>query len=115
MKNVTAPILFLLSLLSGITSFAQVKFRAITSVTLPSSPSEMAKGDFNNDGFIDFATANFNSLSNRQVTVLLNTGSGTFTGTNVRSFAAATNVLDIAVGDFNEDNKLDVVTCSQSN
>ncbi|MDZ7649147.1 MAG: VCBS repeat-containing protein [Cytophagales bacterium] len=57
----------------------------------------------------------FNAFANQQVTILLNTGTGTFTGANKRNFASATNPTDITVGDFNEDGNLDVVTCSESN
>jgi FG-GAP-like repeat len=94
---------------------AQVTFRAVTSLNAPDTPYEMAKGDFNNDGKLDLVTANFTGLANQQVSLLLNTGSGTFTGANFKNFAAATNVLDVAVGDFNKDGNLDAVTCSQSN
>ncbi|HEY3402532.1 MAG TPA: FG-GAP-like repeat-containing protein [Ohtaekwangia sp.] len=102
-------------LLCSAQAFAQVKFQAINSVELPTTPQELAKGDFNNDGLTDFATANFNSLANQQVTILLNTGTGTFSGSNVRSFASTTSVLDVGTGDFNEDGNLDVVVCSQPN
>ncbi|MBX2968400.1 MAG: VCBS repeat-containing protein [Cyclobacteriaceae bacterium] len=67
------------------------------------------------DGLVDIVTCNFNSFANHQITVLLNTGSGTFTGTNKRNFGSSINPSDIAVGDFNKDGNLDVVTCSQTN
>ncbi|MEZ4971679.1 MAG: FG-GAP-like repeat-containing protein [Cyclobacteriaceae bacterium] len=94
---------------------AQVTFEKVPVVSLPDDPQELAKGDFNNDGLIDFVAVNFNSFANQQVTILLNSGSGTFSGANKRNFASATNAIDVAVGDFNEDGNLDVVTCSQSN
>jgi gliding motility-associated-like protein len=94
---------------------AQVTFNKVPVVSMPSTPQELAKGDFNNDGRIDFVSVNFNGFANQQVTVLLNSGTGTFTGSNKRNFASATNPTDVAVGDFNKDGKLDVVTCSQSN
>jgi gliding motility-associated-like protein len=94
---------------------AQVTFRGITSLVMPDTPYELAKGDFNNDGRQDLVSANFNGLDNKQVTVLLNTGTGTFGGANLKSFSASSNVLDVAVGDFNEDGNLDAVACSQPN
>jgi gliding motility-associated-like protein len=94
---------------------AQVTFRSVTSLNAPSTPYELAKGDFNNDGKLDLVSVNFNGLANQQVSLMLNTGSGTFTGANFKNFASATNPLDVAVGDFNKDGNLDVVTCSQTN
>src|SRR5437870_5076706 len=67
------------------------------------SPASVAVGDFNGDGTLDLAVANFSSNS---VSILLGTGTG--------SFAAATNFdvendpLSVAVGDFNGDGKLDL-------
>ncbi|NJN28860.1 MAG: VCBS repeat-containing protein [Cyclobacteriaceae bacterium] len=94
---------------------AQVTFQGTPNISLPSTPQELAKGDFNNDGRIDFVSIQFNGLANQQVTILLNSGTGTFSGANKRNFPSATNPTDVAVGDFNEDGNLDVVTCSQSN
>lgn len=94
---------------------AQVTFRIPTSVNTPDEPYELAKGDLNNDGRMDFVTANFTGAANQQVTVLLNSGSGTFTGGNLRNFPASTFLIDAAVGDFNEDGNLDVVACSDQN
>ncbi|MBN8651019.1 MAG: VCBS repeat-containing protein [Cytophagales bacterium] len=92
---------------------AQVTFQQTTLISMPSTPQELAKGDFNNDGRIDFVGVNFNGLLNQQVTILLNSGNGTFSGSNKRNFASMQNTLDVAVGDFNKDGNLDVVTISQ--
>ncbi|MBT1699033.1 VCBS repeat-containing protein [Fulvivirgaceae bacterium PWU4] len=94
---------------------AQLSFRAVTSINMPNTPFELAKGDLNNDGRPDVVSCNFNSNAGQQITVVLNTGSGTFTGAAFKNFAAGTNVNDIALGDFNKDGNLDVVVCSQSN
>ncbi len=94
---------------------AQVTFNTVPIISVPNTPQGLAKGDFNNDGRIDFVSIHFNGLANQQITILLNSGTGTFTGSNKRNFASATNPTDVAVGDFNKDGKLDVVTCSQSN
>jgi len=99
----------------SLSSHAQVTFQSVPFVTVPSNPNETITGDFNNDGLIDIAVCNGNSFANQQVTLLLNTGSGTFTGTNKRNFAATANTLDIKAGDFNKDGNLDIVTCGQTN
>lgn len=106
---------FLVIIFSWQFAIAQVTFRTATSLNIPDEPYELAKGDLNNDGRPDFVTANFTAFANQQVTVLINTGSGTFTGGNVRNFAASTYLIDVAVGDFNEDGNLDVVACSDQN
>lgn len=95
--------------------YSQVTFQKVPVISLPQTPQELAQGDFNNDGLIDFVSCNFNGFANQQVTILLNTGTGTFSGSNKRNFAARSNTLDVAVGDFNEDGNLDVVTISQEN
>jgi gliding motility-associated-like protein len=121
-KAHTQSVVFLLKKLAfvflsclGLQLHAQVTFQSPPNISLPSTPQELAKGDFNNDGRIDFVSIQFNAFVNQQVTILLNAGTGTFTGANKRNFASATNPTDVAVGDFNEDGDLDVVTCSQSN
>lgn len=106
---------FLLALICSLHLQAQVTFQGTPLISMPSTPQELAKGDFNNDGRMDFVGVNFNGLLNQQVTILLNSGSGTFTGSNKRNFASRQNTLDVAVGDFNEDGNLDVVTISQEN
>jgi gliding motility-associated-like protein len=108
-------IVILYTILVPFISLAQVTFRSVTSLDAPDTPYEMAKGDFNKDGRIDLITANFTGLSNQQVSVLLNTGSGTFAGSNFKNVGASANVLDIATGDFNKDGNLDAVACSQTN
>jgi len=96
-------------------SQAQVSFRTLTSVNVPDQPYEIAKGDFNGDGRMDFITANFTASANQQVTILINTGTGTFTGGNIRNFPASTHLIDVAVGDFNEDGNLDAIASSDQN
>jgi hypothetical protein len=70
-------------------------------------PYNVASGDFNNDGILDFAVVDNN---NPTISVYLGNGDG--------SFAAAVTYpiddlgLDIKVGDFNGDGKLDIVTAN---
>lgn len=93
---------------------AQISFQLAEAIDMSDSPYELASGDYNNDGLPDVVSCHFNQFANKQVTVMLNTGTGTFSGTNIRTFASELNALDIATGDFDEDGNLDVVTCSQS-
>jgi len=79
--------------------------------TLTDDPASVAVGDFNNDGILDMVTAN--SGAPDSVSVLLGTGTGTF-GVATNFDVAATNLFNdptsVAVGDFNNDGILDMVT-----
>jgi len=68
-------------------------------------------GDFNGDGKLDVV---FSDTSNGTVSVQLGNGDGTLQ--TAKTFATGLSVLDatVAVGDFNGDGKLDVVTPSAS-
>lgn len=66
-------------------------------------PYHLAAGDFNADGKLDIATANFNSDN---LSVLLGNGNGTF-GTAV-NYPVATRPGSVALGDFNSDGKVDL-------
>jgi uncharacterized repeat protein (TIGR01451 family) len=81
------------------------------------NPEFVAQGDFNNDGKPDVALlsdSSFNS-SLQKVSVLLGTGAGGFVAANSVNLAGSPR--GIAVGDFNNDGKLDVaaVVFGQSN
>jgi hypothetical protein len=68
-------------------------------------PTGVATGDFNGDGNTDIVVANANGQS--AIGVLLGRGDGSFQ-TEIDS-PSGTNPLFLAVGDFDKDNKLDVV------
>ncbi len=71
-------------------------------------PSSMAVGDFNNDGKLDFATTN---EDRGFVAVMLGDGLGGFTKSPASPFSIAGGHLSsVAVGDFNNDGKLDFAT-----
>src|SRR5207248_3078866 len=67
----------------------------------------VAVGDFDGDGKLDLAVANFNSAN---VSVLLGKGDGTFQAPN--NFVVGTEPISVAVGDFNGDGILDLATAN---
>lgn len=113
-RTITFSFTIALSLIS-FAGFAQVTFPAVTSLSTADTPYELAKGDFNNDGKADLISANYTQEANKQFTLLLSNGSGTFSGANFKNIPASTYMIDVAVGDFNEDGNLDVVGCSPQN
>ena len=75
------------------------------------SPNDIAVGDFNGDGNADLVIAN---TGTPYLTVLLGDGQGGFHPSPHSPFATSSypHVHGVAVGDFNGDGKLDVVTDS---
>jgi hypothetical protein len=85
-------------------------FLAAQPYAVGGTPTALAVGDFNGDGKPDLAVTTVTpsgTTSTYGVSVLLNTGNGTF-GT-ARSYAVGGGAF-VAVGDFNQDGKLDIVT-----
>jgi len=82
--------------------------------TLASSPEtgdnsqSIALGDFNGDGILDMAAANWGSNT---VSILLGDGTGNFTLAS--SPAAGFEPTSVAVGDFNGDGKLDLAVTAE--
>ena len=72
-------------------------------------PNDIATGDFNGDGNLDLAIANTGTPN---LTILLGDGKGGFAPAPHSPFATRSkpHVHGVAVGDFNGDGKLDVVT-----
>src|SRR4051794_19054573 len=71
-----------------------------------SAPQEITRADFNGDGNLDLAVANFTS---NNVTVLLGNGSsGGFSPAPGSPFAVGSNPFGITSADFNGDSKVDL-------
>ena len=64
-----------------------------------------AIGDFNNDGFLDLATANFNDGT---ISVLLGNGDSTFQ--NAINYTAGSGAIAVIAGDFDNDGNLDLAS-----
>jgi predicted nucleotidyltransferase len=78
---------------------------------IDSGPIAVAIGDFNNDSQLDIVVANYRSDN---IGIFLGYDNGTFS--NVITYSAANNSLlcSVAVGDFNNDNRLDIVVVNSA-
>ena len=75
------------------------------------SPKALAAADFNGDGKIDLAVANYNS---GKVTILTGNGNGNFSG--FTSYVSGGNNPDaLAMADFNGDGKIDLAVANEDN
>jgi uncharacterized protein (TIGR03437 family) len=82
-------------------------FGAKTDFGTGFSPISVAVGDFNGDGELDLAVANFDSNT---VSILLGTGTGSFEART--DFGTGSGPASVAVGDFNGDGKLDLAVAN---
>ncbi|CAF1186071.1 unnamed protein product [Rotaria sordida] len=76
------------------------------SIYRNSQPCWVTVGDFDNNKQLDIATALYNGNA---VGILLGFGNGSFSPIVVYSTGAGTNPRGISVGDFNNDNRSDIV------
>lgn len=83
-------------------------FNAAVSYNVGSSPTALVLGDFNGDGKLDIAVANFLSGN---VSILLNDGTGKFGA--AKNFATGNGPNSIATLDYNNDKKLDLAVTNQ--
>ena len=72
-----------------------------------SNPISVTAGDFNGDGYLDLAVANYNSNT---VSILLNNGSGVFTQSSTPGVGS--NPYSVTAGDFNGDGYLDLAVAN---
>src|SRR5207302_39262 len=103
-----AAALFFLSAFPDPAPAQTVSFIARRDFAAGRSSDSVAVGDFNGDGRLDLATANFDS---NDVSVLLGNGDGTFQA--ALTFAAGSGPSSVAAGDFNGDGKLDLAVASR--
>jgi hypothetical protein len=107
----------------AITTAGAVAFGNL-NIKVGALPQAVALGDFNNDGNLDMAIVN---STDNNVSILLSNGDGTFTGPAGSALPAGTppgppsptfgvghNPLGLAVGDFNNDGKLDLAVVNQN-
>src|SRR5438034_10249882 len=101
--HVAAAVLFLSA--SSESALAQtVSFIGHADFAAGSNPASVAAGDFNRDGVLDLATANYGS---NNVSVLLGNGDGTFQAAQTYA-TAGFNPEFVAVGDVNLDGRQDL-------
>jgi hypothetical protein len=82
-------------------------FLPAVSYSVGSGPKSVAVGDFNRDGYLDIATANF---GDNTVSVLLGRGDGTFLP--AVSYPVGGGPYSVAVADINGDGNPDIVTAN---
>ena len=82
-------------------------FQGSQGVPLLANGGDLVTGDFNEDGDVDLAVALSGGSS---VEILLGNGDGTFTNTTGGSLEVTATPNLIAVGDFNNDDNLDLIT-----
>ncbi|CAF3884838.1 unnamed protein product [Rotaria sp. Silwood1] len=74
-----------------------------------SSPRSLAVGDFNKDNQLDIAIANYGT---NNIGILLGYGNGGFASQQIYTTNLNSNPISIAIGDFNNDNNLDIVVAN---
>lgn len=90
-----------------------LSFAAPVALTTGSSPTAVVVGDFNGDGKLDIATSNNGTTPT--FSVVLNTGSnGNVSFATKQDFTVGGDPTSIAVGDFDGDGKLDLVTANHT-
>lgn len=103
MKVIYSLFLILLSLLCAPSANAASQFKKPTFYTVGLEPQVVIAADFNHDGILDLATADFSSPD---VSILLGRGDGTFRQAHQLSTTLGPSAL--GVGDFNGDGNLDL-------
>ena len=95
-----------------VTNATSISFAAKADYTVGTTPESVSVGDFNNDGKLDLAVANY---GNNTVSILLNTTASNASSTSFASkvdYATGTKPASITMGDFNGDGKLDLAVAN---
>ncbi len=85
-------------------------FQPAAAVSTNPYPAQMAVGDFNGDGILDMAVANFGSFTGNTVSVFLGNGNGTFKPKV--DYTVSLGPLSVVTADFNGDGKLDLAVAN---
>ncbi len=83
-------------------------FAAPVTYAVGENPMNIKTADFDNDNDIDIAV----QREDRHVSVLLNNGNGTFAAASIYNVGVAGSTFGITVGDFNQDEFVDIATMS---
>jgi ankyrin repeat protein len=85
-------------------------FSLADDVAVGVSPFSVAVEDFNGDGKLDFAAANFNAGN---VSIRLGAGDGTFISPTTSEVTVGVHPISVALGDFNSDGKPDFASANE--
>jgi hypothetical protein len=103
MKYIGTILLVVLSVFCVLPVLAASQFKKPRLYAVGMEPQVVVVADFNNDGKLDLATADFTS---EDVSILLGKGDGTFE--KARQFTTTIGPSALGVGDFNGDGNLDL-------
>jgi hypothetical protein len=103
MNSVQGSLLSVVCLVFAASAPVAAQFKKPTTYPVGAEPQMVVTADFNNDGNLDLATADYSS---NDVSILLGNGDGTFQP--AVQFSTALGPSSLAVGDFNGDGNLDI-------